>query len=168
MATTKFYLDTRRASEATHALRISICQHTKTAAYPLGIKLAKNQWDPEAKVIVNHPEAKYWNNFIAKRKVEVDTLILKLEDSDPKTLAAMTAVEIRDYIAAALTPAEQPKPDKKPKEDPNTFLKWFDRFMERKKGRTNGIYDATRKRLVAWYKGEEALAKVKFEDIKVS
>lgn len=75
MATTKFYLDTRRAKEATHALRISICHHTKTAAFPLGIKLAKNQRDPDGKVIINHPEAKYWNNFIAKRKVEVDTLV---------------------------------------------------------------------------------------------
>lgn len=168
MATTKFYLDTRRATEATHALRISICHHTKTAAFPLGVKLAKNQWDPDAKVIINHKEAKYWNNFIAKRKVEVDTLILKLEDSDPTKLATMTAVEIRDYVVAALTPADQPMPEKKPKEDPNTFLKWFDRFMERKKGRTHGIYDATRKRLVEWLKGEEALAKVKFEDIKVS
>lgn len=168
MATTKFYLDTRRAKEATHALRISICHHTKTVAFPLGVKLAKNQWDPDGKVIINHPEAKYWNNFIAKRKVEVDTLILKLEDNDPQKIASMSAVEIRDYIVAALIPADQPKPEKKPKEDPNTFLKWFDRFMEHKKGRTNGIYDATRKRLVDWLKSEEALAKVKFEDIKVS
>ena len=140
MATTKFYLDTRRATEATHALRISICQHTKTAAYPLGIKLAKNQWDSEAKVIINHPEAKYWNNYIAKRKVEVDTLILKLEDTDPKKLASMSAVEIRDYVVAALAPADEKPKDRKPKEDPNTFLKWFDRFLERKKGRTNGIW----------------------------
>lgn len=166
MATTKFYLDTRRVSEAVHALRINICQQSKTAAYSLGIKLAKNQWDSQNLQIVNHPEAKYWNNFISKRKVEIDTLILKLEDNDPKRIASMSAVEIRDYVLGKLTPADTPKPEKKPKEDPNTFLKWYDRFMERKTGRTHAIYEATRRRLIAWL-GEKALAKVKFEDIKV-
>ena len=139
MATTKFYLDTRRASEVTHALRINICQKTKTAAFPLGIKLAKNQWNAQSNMIINHPEAKYWNNYINKRKIEIDTLLLKLEDADASRLASMTAVEIRDYVVAALAPADAQPKEKKPKEDPNTFLKWFDRFLERKKGRTNGI-----------------------------
>ena len=45
MASTKLYLDTRRASEGGYSLRINICQHTKTAAFNLGVKLAKNQWN---------------------------------------------------------------------------------------------------------------------------
>ncbi len=98
MATTKFYLDCRRASEKTHNLRINICQHTKTAAYPLGIKLERHQWEPKTLSIINHPEAKFWNNYINKRKVEIDTLILKLEDEDAQKLAAMSATEIRDYL----------------------------------------------------------------------
>lgn len=167
MATTKFYLDCRRASEKTHNLRINICQHTKTAAYPLGIKLERHQWEPKTLSIINHPEAKFWNNYINKRKVEIDTLILKLEDEDAQKLAAMSATEIRDYLVSKLSPADTPKKVQKPKEDPNTFLKWFDRFTARKSGRTNGIYTATRNRLVAWL-GEEKLGKVKFEDIKIS
>lgn len=167
MATTKFYLDTRRNSEMTHALRISICHRTKTAAYPVGVKLAKDQWDPVAKVIVNHPQAKYWNNFISRRKVEVDTLILKLEDSDPQKLAEMSAVEIRDYVTSLLSPVSESSKEKKIKEDPNTFLKWYDRFMKRKNGRTKEIYEATRRRLIAWLGSEEKLAEVKFEDIKI-
>lgn len=167
MATTKFYLDTRRNSEMTHALRISICHRTKTAAYPVGVKLAKDQWDPVAKVIVNHPQAKYWNNFISRRKVEVDTLILKLEDSDPQKLAEMSAVEIRDYVTSLLSPVSEGSREKKIKEDPNTFLKWYDRFMKRKDGRTKEIYEATRRRLIAWLGSEEKLAEVKFEDIKI-
>ena len=167
MASTKFYLDTRRASGGGYSLRINICQHTKTAAFNLGVKLAKNQWNATTNTIVNHPEAKYWNNFISKRKVEIDTIILKIEDENPGQLALMSALQIRDFVNAKLTPADAPKPEKKPKEDPNTFLKWFDRFTSRKEGRTKGIYEATRKRLVAWI-GEEQLAKVKFEDIKVA
>ncbi|MDE6853029.1 MAG: hypothetical protein K2J67_11205 [Lachnospiraceae bacterium] len=53
-----------------------------------------------------------------------------------------SAIEIRGYEADALAPANEKPIEKKPKEDPNTFLKWFDRFMERKKGRTHTIYDA--------------------------
>lgn len=168
MVRTKFYLDTRKArvTNDVNPLRINISQARKTAAFPLDIQLSTRQWDPKAEKVQNHPQAMLLNKIIAQKKVEVDGIILKLQDDG--SLATMSAVEIRDYVVAALAPADQPPKEKKPKEDPNTFLKWFDRFMERKKGRTNGIYDATRKRLVAWYKGEEALAKVKFEDIKVS
>lgn len=168
MVRTKFYLDTRKArvTNDVNPLRINISQARKTAAFPLDIQLSTRQWDPKAEKVQNHPQAMLLNKIIAQKKVEVDGIILKLQDDG--SLATMSAVEIRDYVVAALAPADQPPKEKKPKEDPNTFLKWFDRFMERKKGRTNSIYDATRKRLVAWYKGEEALAKVKFEDIKVS
>ncbi len=167
MATTKFYLDTRRSADSSYALRLNICQGRKTAAYSLGVKLTKDQWDPNYNVIINHPEAKYWNNFISKRKVEIDTIILKLEDLDPRKISSMTAVELRDYVIHILSPeAAQSKTEKKPKEDPDTFIKWFDRFMDRKEGRTKEIYDATRRRLLSWL-GEEKLSKVKFEDIKV-
>lgn len=168
MATTKFYLDTRRSADNMYALRINISQHTKTAAYSLGVKLSKEQWDPVNNVIINHPEGKYWNNFIAKRKVEIDTIILKLEDLDSQKLNSMSAVEIRDYVIHIISPdIAQTKAVKKPKDDPNTFINWFDRFMNRKEGRTKEIYYATRRRLVAWI-GEDKLAKVKFEDIKVA
>lgn len=142
-------------------LRINISYKRQTASYPLGIALTENQWKGEK--IVNHSEEMFLNAFIAKRKVEVDMLILKLKDEDK--LTEMTAYDIRDYVVNALTPKEEKA--EKPKEDPNTFLKWFDRFTERKQGRTKAIYEATRSRLVAWL-GEKELAKVKFEDIKIS
>lgn len=168
MATTKFYLDTRRSADKTYSLRINICQDRKTAAYSLGIKLTYDQWDSENNTIIKHPEAKYLNNLIAKRKVEIDTIILKLEDLDPKKLNAMSAVEIRDYVLHILSPDTiKVKPERKQKDDPNTFLKWFDHFTKRKEGRTKEIYEATRRRLIAWL-GEENLSKVKFEDIKLA
>ena len=167
MVRTKFYLDTRKAkvTNDVNPLRINISQARKTAALPLDIQLATKQWDVKAEKIINHPQAMLLNKMIAQKKVEVDGIILKLQDEG--CLATMSAVEIRDYVAKELTPAGAPKPERKPKEDPNTFLKWFDRFTSRKEGRTKGIYEATRKRLVAWI-GEEQLAKVKFEDIKVA
>ena len=167
MVRTKFYLDTRKAqvTNDVNPLRINISQARKTAALPLDIQLATRQWDAKAEKVQNHPQAMLLNKIIAQKKVEVDGIILKLQDEGE--LASMCAVEIRDYVLKKLTPADTPKPVKKPKEDPNTFLKWFDRFMNRKQGRTKSIYEATRKRLVAWLT-EEKLAKVKFEDIKVA
>ncbi|MDE7402624.1 MAG: site-specific integrase [Muribaculaceae bacterium] len=164
MVTTKFYLDARRANGATYSLRINITYRRKIASFPLGIQLTSEQWDVPTATIQNHPEAKFLNTLINRRKSEVDTLILKLEEFEKERLADMSAIQIRDYVVSKLNPdEEQPKP----KEDPNTFLKWFDRFMGRKQGRTKSIYEATRRRLVAWI-GEEKLAKVKFEDIKVA
>lgn len=168
MVRTKFYLDTRRADATNdvNPLRINISQNRKTAAMPIGVQLASNQWDAKAEKVVNHKNAMLLNKMIAMRKVEVDTIILKLNDEGK--LPRMTAVEIRDYVAAQLSPADGTPVEKKPAEDPNTFLKWFDKFVGRKKGRTKGIYEATRSRLVAWQEGEENLAKVKFEDIKIA
>ena len=149
MVRTKFYLDTRKAkvTNDVNPLRINISQARKTAALPLDIQLATKQWDVKAEKIINHPQAMLLNKMIAQKKVEVDGIILKLQDEG--FLATMSAVEIRDYVLGKLTPTDTTKPERKPKEDPNTFLKWFDRFTSRKEGRTKGIYEATRKWLVA-------------------
>ena len=106
------------------------------------------------------------NKMLAQKKAEVDGIILKLEDEGK--LASMSALEIRDHVMSIISPAPGPEIKQiKVKEDPDTFLKWYDRFTERKDGRTKQIYKDTRARLVAW-KGEEWLAKVKFEDIKIA
>ena len=167
MVRTKFYLDTRKAAVTNdvNPLRINISQARKTAALPLDIQLSTHQWDPKAEKVQNHPQAMLLNKIIAQKKVAVDGIILKLQDEG--SLATMSAVEIRDYVADALAPSNEKPKENKPKEDPNTFLKWFDRFTSRKDGRTKQIYEATRRRLQVWL-GEAKLAKVKFEDLKVA
>ena len=70
-----------------------------------------------------------YNKYIAARKIEVDTIILKLADEGK--LGDMTAVQIRDYIQSVLNPKE----DKAAKvvEDQNTVAKVFERFIAHKK-----------------------------------
>jgi len=166
MVRTKFYLDTRKAAVTNdvNPLRINISHARKTAALPLNIQLASRQWNPKTEKVQNHPKAMLLNKVIAQKKVEVDGIILKLQDEG--VIATMSAVEIRDFILVQLSPNVEQNTDNQECEDPNTFLKWFDRFMARKEGRTKAIYEATRRRLVAWL-GEDKLATVKFEDIKV-
>lgn len=166
MVRTKFYLDTRKAAVTNdvNPLRINISHARKTAALPLNIQLASRQWNPKTEKVQNHPKALLLNKVIAQKKVEVDGIILKLQDEG--VIATMSAIEIRNYILVQLSPVVEQNTDNQKQEDPNTFLKWYDRFMARKDGRTKAIYEATRRRLVAWL-GEDKLATVKFEDIKV-
>lgn len=58
MVRTKFYLDTRKAAvtNETNPLRINICKNRKTAALPLGIYLASDQWDAKAEKVVKPPK----------------------------------------------------------------------------------------------------------------
>ena len=104
MVTTKFYLDTRKVLKGGqgYSLRINITQNRKIASYPLGISLTEKQWNAQTEKVVGHPEAMMYNKFIAARKIEVDTIILKLADEGK--LGDMTAVQIRDYIQSVLNP----------------------------------------------------------------
>lgn len=175
MITTNFFLDARRAEAKLHSLRINICQKSKTASYPLGIRIAKNQWNIEAQRIENHPDAKYLNNLINKRKVDVDSVILRLEEANPAKAASMTAVQIRDYVVATLSPKKEensepaPEPKKAParakKEDPKNFKALLVRFAEtHEKENTKNKYYGTYKRIVAWI-GEEAASTMLATDI---
>ena len=112
---------------------------------------------------MNHPNRQMLNTKIAKKYGDISEILYKLSQNEDLTRLSNSelCIKIKEglgYIS---------EPIKVKNEDSNTFLKWFYRFTSRKEGRTKGIYEATRKRLVAWI-GEEQLAKVKFEDIKVA
>lgn len=164
MTTVKIILDKRAAKDGKAApLKISICHDRQTSLISLNVYVHPHQWDATAQKVVNHPNQLQLNAFIGGRKVDVEKVLISLLDDE--IISGMRAKDIKDYILAKIAPKSEK--EEKPKEDPNTFLKWFDRFTERKQGRTKAIYEATRSRLVAWL-GEKALAKVKFEDIKIS
>ena len=96
MITTRFYLDSHRANGGTYSLRINITHQRKIASFPLGIQLTVEQWNTSTATIQNHPEAKFLNMLINKRKAEVDTIILKLSEFENETWARMSTIEIRD------------------------------------------------------------------------
>ena len=124
MVTTKFYLDTRKVLKGGqgYSLRINITQNRKIASYPLGISLTEKQWNAQTEKVVGHPEAMMYNKFIAARKIEVDTIILKLADEGK--LGDMTAVQIRDYIQSVLNPKHK-CPLKNHKSTLNLLIFWL-------------------------------------------
>lgn len=168
MATIQIYLDTRKTKnnpEKTAPLKLAINHRNKVTYLPLCISLLDNQWDKKkSKVKRNHPNEIYLNAFIAKRKSEAEMVILRL--SEMNLLASMSANELRAQIDLALN-GKKPEPDVKPKVDKNTFGIIFKRFMERKSGRTKGIYEATYNRISAWMT-EEKMNRLKFDDIKIA
>lgn len=171
MATIKFILDRRAVRDGAEApVKVSIGHQRKTALLPVNIFLTEEQWDAHAQMVVKHPSRVKYNQIIARLRVQVTDIIAGLINR-PGGISGMTATQIKNEVQNILNPkaVQQPEPvePSKPEDDPNTFLKWLDRFIARKKGRTADIYTATRSRLVAWLT-EEELAKVKFEDIKVS
>ena len=88
MITTRFYLDSRRANRGTYSLRINITHQRKIASFPLGIQLTVEQWNTTTATIQNHPEAKFLNTLINKRKAEVDTIMLSVASRSRRNLLA--------------------------------------------------------------------------------
>lgn len=169
MATTTLYLDTRKSKgdkKKPVSLKIAVNHRSGTGFIVLNIKLLPSQWDADTEKVKDHPQKDILNHVIKTKYGAVSALLL--EWGATGKIDNVTATDLCRMIKAHFGEEKEPPKPKKKKEDPNTFLKWFDRFTDRKKGRTKEIYQSTRNRLVAWCQGEENLAKYKFEDIKVS
>lgn len=154
MITTKLYLDTRGIKDGGEApLKLSISHKGKTALVSLGVKVATSQWDSRTCKIVAHPNKAYLNMYLTKRKQEIDVLLLKLTESG--STARLSATDIKKRILNELNPDSD-----KPQRD--LFAARFLRFADSKKGRTNEIYQATYKRMIAY---DASLPSLSFEDI---
>ncbi len=153
MATTKFYLDTRAVKKGHPApLKLAITHHSQTALLNLNIQVSASQWDKKAGKVLNHPRKLFYNNYISKRKLDIDTTILKLiETGEVRT---MNAKDIKYYIIGTLA-------SEKPRED-NLFASRFRLFAGKKKESTKGVYLHTLKRIQDFDKNLEQLT---FEDI---
>lgn len=154
MATTKFYLDTRNAKAGkTAPLKIAVTQKGKTALIHLGIHLLPEQWDKTAGRIVGHPNKFALNNYITKRRQDIDSVILKLTETGE--IARLSAMDIKKRITASFCPdAEQTN---------DSFMERFLAFAMSKKESTKAIYMHTYRRMAAYCGG--ALEGLSFEDI---
>ena len=153
MATTKFYLDTRAAKRGNPApLKLAITKNGETALLHLNIVLQPNQWDRKTGKIVNHPNKLFLNTYINRRKLDVDTAILKMKEAGEES--KLRAVEIKNRIAGAYI--------EMPSDDNQLFAFRLKRFAERKKDSTKAIYMHTYSRMKAYTEDFEQLT---FEDI---
>lgn len=132
-------------------MKISICHERRTTLMGLDVRVLPEQWDPTAQVVIRHSNKRNLNAYLGKRKNEVERILINLMDTD--LISGMRASDVRDYVQEQLSPQA-----KKAEPEQNTFGRWFKRFIERKEGRTRGIYEATYKRLTAYCPKVDKLA----------
>lgn len=155
MARTKLYLDTRAVKDGKPApLKIAINKKSKTALISLNVLLLPNQWDKRSGKVINHPNRLFLNNYITRRMLDIDTLVLKLTESGE--ISNMSALDIKNYILHQLSPEKQE--DSKER----LFAKRFLKFAESKKESTRIVYMNTYRRMGQFC---EDLEKLTFEDI---
>lgn len=155
MATSNLYLDCRAVGKGQLApLKISINKQGRTALIPLDVHILPSQWDKRAKKIIDHPNKRNLNAYIAKRKVEVETILLSMYSDD--TCARMTAQQIKEYVCAKLKLNGAV-------EQSDLFYERFLQFANSKSESTKRIYLYTYGRLEAFAGAK--LKTLRFEDI---
>lgn len=155
MARTKLYLDTRAVKDGKPApLKISINKKSKTALISLHVLLLPNQWDKRSEKVINHPNRLFLNNYITRRMLDIDTLVLKLTESGE--IANMNVLDIKNYILQQLSPAKQENSKER------LFAERFLKFAQSKKESTQLVYMNTYKKMGQFC---EDLDKLTFEDI---
>lgn len=105
MARAKLYLDTRAAKDGKPApLKVAINNKSKTALISLDIHLLPSQWDAKSCKVVNHPNRLFLNNFLTRRLLDIETMVLRLAENGE--LGRMSALDIKQHILRQLSPEE--------------------------------------------------------------
>jgi site-specific recombinase XerD len=160
MASTRFYLDTRRSkSDNPSVLKIVIAKRRESALIPLNVKVPPSQWDEKYSRIVKNNDAAVLNAYISDMKNKIDSIIADLTRSGEER--AMSAQEIKQVCLRELNPERKAEEELK-----NSFLTRFIQYAEHTQRGTRKTFDYTLNRLTA-YLGEEKLKQLRFEDITV-
>ncbi len=153
MATTKMYLDCRASRiDGSAPLKINISHNNASALISIDTYIMPTQWDKVSGKVVSHPNKQTLNNYIARRKIDVDNEIMKLAESG--SISGMTASKIKNAVLAVLNPCKIPA---------TTFVSEYKKFIESKeKPRTREIYQMTLNWILRYDTKAEQLA---FEEI---
>lgn len=155
--TITIYFDQRAAKNGQPApIKFAIRKNGKAAYINIGIKVTAQQWNTSRKEVVNHPNAKRINLIINKKRLEIDSAVLRLMESGES--GGLTAFQLRDKITDIIDPQK-----KQEIEESRLFRNRFIRFMELKgNAGTRGLYAYSLRKLEAHDKN---LAIRSFEDI---
>ena len=157
MASTRFYLDRRKAREGQPAiLKLAIAHRHQTILITLDIRLLPSQWDSDKLTIRNHPDKQLLTTYLDQVKNTVSTLLLELTRTGE--LNRLSSKELKAKVEDTLHPTEKQQTDEA------LFLPRFKKFIEPKKESTKEIYEHTLNRIRA-YIGDDALNALKFEEI---
>lgn len=142
--TISIYFDQRAAKNGQPApIKFAIRKNGKAAYINIGIKVTTQQWNTTRKEVVDHPNAKRINLIINKKKLEIDSAVLRLMENGES--GGLTALQLRDKIIDIIDPQK-----KQEIEESRLFRNRFIRFMELKDNvGTRGLYAYTLRKLEA-------------------
>lgn len=157
--TISIYFDTRAAENNQAApIKFAIRKNGKAAYINIGIKVTAQQWNKTRCEVINHPNAKRINLIINKKRLEIDSAVLKLMEEGKS--GGLTALQLRDMIQNIIDPEK-----KQILEAANLFQARFQSFSEVKENKgTRGLYDYTLRKLQAF---DTRLSTRTFEDISI-
>ena len=157
MISTKFYHDKRftKGDENISApIKLVISRNRTTALLSTGIKVLPSEWNNTTQSVVNHNNHKKLNIFLAKFKLNIESIIIELEETG--NIAMMTAADIKNYLITELSPKDDVNEEQ-------TFYKRYIHFSETKKAqRTKELYQTTLKRISEF---DKDIQKKSFDDI---
>ena len=154
MATLKLYLDSRATKDGSSApLKAAITNKGATTLIALNIKLLPSQWDDRSRRVTNHPNKLFLNNYIARRVLDIETILLKLTESG--SIGKMKLSEIKKCVLSEISPEEEVI-------DCDDFISHFKKFTNNKNNkRTNELYRLTLKHIERF----DSRQNLKFQDV---
>lgn len=150
------YLDARRVKAGRPApLKISITRKCQVRYVSMGLSALPAYWDSaQRRLRSNAPLASHMNVLISRRLLAAEEAVLELRlQAEPSSID-----EVRDAVAAVISPKAKPAPAV----DPTLVLPAFLRFIETKTGKTRSAYVQSLSRLRAYC---PALDSLHFEDV---
>lgn len=156
MATTKLYLDTRKAAPGAAApVKISLCMHGNTSLHFLNVKVLPEQWDSITGKIIKHPQRQYLNAMLSAKKYEWDMALIELTESG-QARRAKSVSDLKAMVLQKISPDEY-------KGESDLFLFRFKAYAESRETRgTRGVYMQTIARMTAF---DSKLSERTFEEI---
>ena len=105
MISLRFYLDTRKPSrrpDGKHPLKLAVTKRGDTALLPVLAYATREEWDPDRQRLKGRSigEVGKLNGYLAKIMLRAEDLVRDLIVTEEG--AAMTALQIRDFIAAQI------------------------------------------------------------------
>lgn len=156
MASIKFYLDKRsKRKDNRFPLKLGITHKQSYTLISTNVFLLDDQWDKTKERVVNHPKKQFFNTYLTKFSLDIETELLNML-SEGK-LKVLNATAIKKEVLKRIKPEEEPQ---KPS---GIFAIRFRMHIDSKTNEgTKELYKATLKKIKEFAEDIELL---NFEDI---
>ena len=159
MISIRYYLDTRKAPrkiDGRWPLKMALTKRGDTSLLPVSVYLLREEWDAGAQRVTRaHPQRASINNYLDRLRMRVEDLLRDLVLNG--TGAPMTAGQVRDWIAARTTEAD----------DGVRLADYYVRIQNEKKGRTRELFQQAWRVLVGIEPRLEAMLVASLDDATI-